>query len=303
MRPMRIESLIIGMDFSDPAIEGARWVVEHFAVNAAVTLVHVVGPPSRPGFIARVLPAAEPIDSLASEAADARLRDVIANVAPSATCEVRVGKPHEQIAAAARERRADLVVVGPHGDGAARRPWLGSTAERVVHCSPAPVLVTSDPPPGGVRRILVPIDENRLTDSILGWAAHLAQAFDAEVKLLHVWSEAIFEHVASMARVTTADRDEARREIVKDVDEAAAHWLADLAAAGFRGGRATAVVSHGKAGDVTLETAAAYRADLIVIGRNAGGPIAPALLGSTLRTVLHHARCPVFVVTEPQEQK
>ena len=296
---MRVESLVVGMDFRDAAIAGARWAAEHFAPGAEMTLIHVIDPPDRPGFIASILPSAREIESPAVEQAEQRMRELIPGVFGSARFEVRVGKPHEQIVEAAKARRADVVVVGPHGDRPKPYAWLGSTAERVVHGSPAPVLVAINPPTARPRTLLVPIDESRLTESILEWAGQLAKDFGADVKLLHVWSEAIYNHVRSMARVGTSDPAAARQEIEQEVRDAATHWLAALASTGVRGQRATAIVSHGKAGDVTLEMAAACNADLIVMGRSAGGALAPALLGSTLRTVLHHAPVPVFVVTEP----
>jgi len=294
-----MESLIVGMDFSDSTITGARWVADQFAPGAELTLVHVVDPPDRPSFIERLLPPAGEIESPAVADAATRMRDLIAGAFPSARSEIRVGKPHEQILEVARERHADVVVVGPHGDRPRPHSWLGSTAERVVRGSRPPVLVTINPRISRPRTILVPIDERRLTESILLWAGHFAETFDADVKLLHVWSEAIYNHVRSMSRVGTRDAAAAQREIEKEVHDAATHWLGDLSATGFRGDRATAMVSHGNPGDVTLEMAAACDADLIVMGRSGGGAIAPALLGSTLRTVLHHATGPVFVITEP----
>jgi len=50
------------------------------------------------------------------------------------------GVPHEQIARAARSRKADLVVVGTHGRTGFSRLFLGSVASRVLAVSPCPVL-------------------------------------------------------------------------------------------------------------------------------------------------------------------
>ncbi|KAB8192033.1 hypothetical protein FH608_029360 [Nonomuraea phyllanthi] len=43
-------------------------------------------------------------------------------------------------------------------------------------------------------------------------------------------------------------------------------------------------------------TAAAERADLLVVGSHGGGPVGAALLGSVSRGVLGHTECPVAVV-------
>ncbi|HMP03997.1 MAG TPA: universal stress protein [Gemmatales bacterium] len=49
------------------------------------------------------------------------------------------------IVAAAKERQADLIVVGSHGRRGLRRILLGSVAEQVLRSSPCPVLTTTMP--------------------------------------------------------------------------------------------------------------------------------------------------------------
>jgi nucleotide-binding universal stress UspA family protein len=58
------------------------------------------------------------------------------------------GLAHEEIARAARARRADLIVMGTHGRTGVGRLFLGSVAERVVARAPCPVLTVR----GGARR-------------------------------------------------------------------------------------------------------------------------------------------------------
>ncbi len=296
---MRIESVIIGMDFNDPSMVAARWAAEHFAPNADLTLVHVVAPVDRPAFAAELLPASHPLESSARRSAEERMREAIGSHCPRARFEIRMGTPFEQIVEAARARRADLIIIGPHDDRHGRSRWLGATAERIVRASPIPVLVTIDPPPRPPRTLLVPVNESRLTASILAWASHFAESFDAEVKLLHVWSESLYAYVASMSHAESTDDLGAQRVIEQEIRDATTHWLADLTEAGFRGRRAAAIVRHGQVADVTLDIAAATHADLIVMGRSGGLVIAPSPFGSTLRTVLHRAPCSVFVVGEP----
>jgi nucleotide-binding universal stress UspA family protein len=50
------------------------------------------------------------------------------------------GDPCEGILHVARERNADLIVMGTHGRRGLSRAFLGSVAERVVRTSPTPVL-------------------------------------------------------------------------------------------------------------------------------------------------------------------
>jgi nucleotide-binding universal stress UspA family protein len=150
--------------------------------------------------------------------------------------------------------------------------------------------------------MLVPIDDYGLTETILQWARDLSGMFGAEVKLLHVWSAAVYSHVASMSRLGATSDVEARLDFEKELRDAATHWLEDLTATGFERGRATATVMTGKPGDATLELATSVHADLILLGRHGSGLIAPTLFGSTVRTVLNGARCPVLVVTEPRKR-
>lgn len=51
------------------------------------------------------------------------------------------GRPFEQIVHLAKELNMDLIVMGTCGRRGAERILIGSVAERVIECSPCPVLV------------------------------------------------------------------------------------------------------------------------------------------------------------------
>jgi nucleotide-binding universal stress UspA family protein len=55
------------------------------------------------------------------------------------------GFPVEEICRVARDRDAQLIVVGSHGWGAARRLLSGSVSTGLVHTAPCPVLVVRGP--------------------------------------------------------------------------------------------------------------------------------------------------------------
>ena len=57
---------------------------------------------------------------------------------------VRAGKPFHEIALAASESGAQLIVIATHGYTGLKHVYLGSTAERVVRHAPCPVLVVRE---------------------------------------------------------------------------------------------------------------------------------------------------------------
>jgi nucleotide-binding universal stress UspA family protein len=58
---------------------------------------------------------------------------------------IRIGNPVEQILAAAREMKADMIVMGTHGHGTLTDVMIGSTARRVLRRSKIPVLAVRLP--------------------------------------------------------------------------------------------------------------------------------------------------------------
>lgn len=78
------------------------------------------------------------------EAAEAVTRQAVARLeelgirAEGVTAE---GRASEALIAAAQEREAVMIVVGTHGEGVLAGALLGSTAYRLVHRSPVPVLI------------------------------------------------------------------------------------------------------------------------------------------------------------------
>jgi nucleotide-binding universal stress UspA family protein len=283
---MRMERIIIGMDFSATAIAAAKWVAEHLAPDAELTLLHVIDS----GIVAE--------DAGARALGIARLHELATFLtAARVRTEVRAGWPHEEIAAAADDLGADLIVVGPHGAG--RRAWqpLGTTAERLVRTAGVPVLVAAGELAAQPRRILVGVDDADITAAVLACARDLAEAFDADVLALHVLSVADMSHVLSVAAATAHGEREEEARVESALLEERMRWLDALGRAGLPPGRTGTVVTSGRPGEAILAAAREACAELLVLGRHGSGQVLPALLGSTVRTVLHGAPCPVLVVS------
>ena len=193
----RIREILATTDFSDASREGVRYAVGLAEkLGAAVSLLHVIESPAWTS-------GAEAIPLLRDDSAVTALaRSQLATLAQhesngnvAVLSSVRTGKPFHEIAMAARERAADLIVLATHGYTGVNRLLLGSTAERVVRHASCPVLTVPTRStskrigkifPFKLKKVLVPIDFSNISKNALPWATFLAQQFGAELILLHV---------------------------------------------------------------------------------------------------------------------
>ncbi len=71
-----------------------------------------------------------------------------ASAARAAGCTVRtvlrVGVPYREVVTAAKDERADLVLLATHGRGRIHRLLVGSVADRVIRMAPCPVLTVKE---------------------------------------------------------------------------------------------------------------------------------------------------------------
>ena len=109
--------------------------------------------------------------------------------------ELRTGEVATSIMAAASDLRADLLVIGDHGMGAASRFTLGGIPDRVAHFSPIDMLVVRTtnrerrPPP--YARVLIATDGSPTAHQAAGRGYNLARALEATVTLVYVGDEII----------------------------------------------------------------------------------------------------------------
>ena len=298
---MAIQRVVLGLDFSTPSIEAAKWGSRYVAPHAELILVHAIDVALPPPFVRAPAPSLDIVETAAREHAEARLRDVALFLSehPVRT-EIRVGKPHTVLSDVALETGAELIIVGPHGERAHAWQPLGTTAERLVRTSPVPVLVVKTPHGGAPQNILVPVEDLNVTPALLDWTRMLAETFDAEVTLLHVLSNAEYSHVASVSHAEMPhDETAAHRLAEESLRDEGVRWLNKIARTGIHRDRVSAAVTYGDPGDAVVTMAEAIGTDLVVLGRRGRGQVIPALVGSTVRTTLNGAPCPVLVVTEP----
>ena len=192
-----VQKILVTTDFSGQSLSAVRYAIALGGkIGASVALLHVVETASSLSVMESVLLART--DSEVAELARTRPEALAQRASKgdvNVTAVVRTGKPFHEIALAAGERAADLIVIATHGHTGLKRVWLGSTAERVVRHAPCPMLTvpTRDLPkragpvtPFRLKKILVPIDFSNLSMDALPYATLLAQQFNAQLTLLHV---------------------------------------------------------------------------------------------------------------------
>jgi nucleotide-binding universal stress UspA family protein len=143
MRPVpNIRHILVPHDFSDTAEQALMYAValaEKF--GARVTVLHAYEAPSYgyPDALVASYEFAAEIEraaTIALKGVESRIRR------PNIELDtmLRRGTPWVEITAAAKERKADLIVMGTHGRRGVARALLGSVAEKVVRSAPCPVL-------------------------------------------------------------------------------------------------------------------------------------------------------------------
>ncbi len=139
---LHVRRILVPTDFSEAADHALTYAVglaEQF--GAEILLMHTVEIPvyAYPG--APYIPVVDITADLEKaavaglEATRARMKSPV-----HARVALRRGSPWREILDAAKEERADLVVMGTHGRRGVARALLGSVAEKVVRAAEVPVL-------------------------------------------------------------------------------------------------------------------------------------------------------------------
>jgi nucleotide-binding universal stress UspA family protein len=251
----QLKRILFPVDFSDRS-RGAASYAEEFAAHfdAELILLHVVEPPEYNAALAdshRIHP--EGFDKFFGPGIQ-RLR---------VTRLTEHGDAARKIVECASRRHADLIMIPTQGLGVYRRLIIGSTSAKVLHDADCPVWSAVHwarvPPPEKIhyRRICCAVDLKPHREKVLAWARGLAQAYGAEVTLLHAGEP----------------------EAVKELETAGLEVR----------------IQDGEPAKVVAGLAQELHADLLVIGRGAESGILGRLV-TTAYSVIRQSPCPVVSV-------
>ena len=211
------------------------------------------------------------------------------------------GSPAEALISAVAERSADVLVLGSTHRGFAGRALLGTTGDRLVHAARFPVVVAPvnfHEEPAALRTVGVAFDGYAESHVALRWAADLATAFDARLRLIGVvepqpepietwgaevpgeaWSSGLeFEQTTEIVQAM-------RERVDRDLDAARASLGRDDV-------ETTTLVGDPK-GALRDQ---AHDLDMLVVGSHGRGQVESMFLGSVSRGLAHSYPVPLAVI-------
>lgn len=264
------------------------------ALGSGLTIVHVLEPHREHAAHTDALDweiarqeAATYLERLQAEAARALGRPV--------STRLEQGHPPERIVELARELRADLTVIGSHGESGVT-PWnLGSTVQQVIAVARGSVFIAHSGDATPPRRILVPLDGSRRTECVLPTAARIARAYGAELILTHV----VHDPMPTLVLRASDDLDRAR-ELAGHLEISAKAYLEGLRAGLVREGTSvrTVVARHSNERHAILEMSKREHADLIVVAAHGTTCDPERTFGSVTEYLLGHAHAPLLVLQD-----
>jgi universal stress protein A len=141
--PFNIRNILVPVDFSDNSSEALKYAAGLAGqFGARVTLMHVVEPAPFMNDLRNVPFTLS--DKQLELKADTDLEALaLLHVEPGVPTRkvVKRGKAYREIASAAKQLKADLIVISTHGYTGLKHTIMGSTAERVVRHAGCAVLV------------------------------------------------------------------------------------------------------------------------------------------------------------------
>jgi nucleotide-binding universal stress UspA family protein len=280
---LNIHNILCPTDFSKFATSAyaeslrlARWF------GAKVTVVHVM--PTATSIAAELgylPPPADRSDDERRAALEQLQRFVDASEHAGVPVQImsREGDPCEEIRKIAREIGADVLVMGTHGRSGFKRLVLGSVTEALLNRPPAPVLTVNRTLPGRrglFKTVLCATDVSEWSAGTVAVALAIAHEGAKRLTFLSV------KHQVEASGGA--------------LECAALAELHDLLPKQTRGAcRIEERVAFGESDREILAVAAEERADLVVLGTGGGGVLGH-VFGSTVRSVVRNATCPVMVV-------
>ncbi|MCD0450173.1 universal stress protein [Actinocorallia sp. API 0066] len=264
----------VATDGSPAAGAAVRWAAQEAARHrTALHVVHVREPQPRFG---EAVPDAESGVGERGRVILAAARSSVTGLFPGVAVTTEELRGHTDRALIELAGRCALLVLGHRGTGRFAGLLLGSTGLRVAGRAACPVVVVRGDTSGTRGTVVVGIELDRESPELLDFAFTEARARGADLRAVHSWD------TPDLAVLSAGPLDR-----IQQIIEPWAERYPDVKCTGEM------PFEH----PVAALTGESERADLLVVGSRGLGGLKGVVLGSVSHGVLHHAHCPVAVVT------
>lgn len=282
-----LQRIVVGVDGSEASRGALRWAVAEAALHRArLEALHAWRTPML--FVPRAYSPDLVEMGRMDEAALAFIDRELDAVGADADCGIVIeqteveGQPAHALIEASR--RAQLVVVGRHGQGGFPHDVIGPKAVQVAHHAACAVTVVPDDWAAEGRGVIVGVDGSEPAAVALRWAADEGARRQAPVTAVMAWGLLEQHHPRGDEAFDPHYREE-------DALTALRTYVADVVGPM---GRVEAAVVNDLAARALMDAAA--HAELLVVGARGLGGFRDLTLGSVSHRCLAHARCPTVVV-------
>lgn len=301
----RSREILVGVDGSAASLHALDWAAQEAAVHGLG--LRLVCGYALPSFAAASLDGgyAALDDSAIRAGAEAVVADAAEHVAGTGlpvTSHVTVGDAAAVLID--ESARVVLAVVGTRGGGGFAERLLGTVSSALPAHAQCPTIVVptrrkaKGAPPEEeplavrpVRRVVVGLDGSPPAELALRWAIREAKAWEAE--LVAVTGVPVTAGSGTLAWLPAAvDHQQVLEDVATALDVLIDRVIAEEPGAP----EIKRTVRDGTGAQLLTEASA--DTDLLVVGSRGRGGFAGLLLGSTSQAVLHHAQCPVTIVTQ-----
>jgi nucleotide-binding universal stress UspA family protein len=287
-KALELKNILFATDFSPAAVAAFPYAValaEEF--GAKLFAVHAKTPENY------ALPTTEvwPIANAQLERDTDDLKRTLREIHPAFESEVIIGEGGVAavVEAIAKEKKADLIILGTSGRRGIGKFILGSTAEEVLRHATCPVLTVgphvaaSAPHDKKFRKILYATDFSETTPLAVAYAIGLVHEHAAHLTLLHVIEQPKASELVTPQELEGAAMNRLNLYVEHEPGLAFPPKV---------------MIAHGAPAEKILEVAEREKAELIVLGvrKNSDTLRASHLPVAIAHKVISQAACPVLTV-------
>ncbi|GHV07348.1 hypothetical protein AGMMS50229_14000 [Campylobacterota bacterium] len=278
--------ILAATDFSprsEIAIAKAARLAKRCGAN--LTLLHAIDK----SFFERLLASDQ--EAAAQTDAEAKLREIARAIGAEVQVRAAVGDSAETIVGVATETKADLIVIGDHGESRLRDLFLGTTAKNTIERSSAALLIVKNERLGDHSKILLATDFSEGSKEAIGYAYKLFADADFLIFNAYLAPEDILSGFYSVATSEAGTTLEAlRNQSLKAMDR----FVASLNIPAER--LSSSVRASTNPSDDILQFSRDEGVDLIVVGTKGVGGLMPLIIGSATDSLLRHSEVDMLVL-------